>query len=407
MGVINRAATRLGGVRHQNGSAHTNAAAPGPTNVATNAAAPGPGNAAGPGSYGTGHRAGAGNSGPAIRDHRPRPDRRVQRLRELARQGRLADVAAAAVGAERRAITGAAYDVAWPIVFSRLTRKLELRRGHSACAVAVERLADECLDRFHDDVEAVVDDLLVHARRPVQDLEAWIASRLNAATVNGHRRLRGQRGALQRPRLPRWLAEALGGDRWLTTLATDILVWVGVSATAGNGIWPLEAWAQRRGAVTGDWARSDLATVATDVETVLAAMRRRPTWYESYVERPLGHKQPPVAPVPLGDVPYACARPLPLGGADDRTDAGLMLLAAEAVHAIDSRIAAGEPADAVVIDVINAVFQPVGGRIRLDHPPHAGTDEYDTVAGALADRVTVDRIVATVLGIIREHRPID
>jgi hypothetical protein len=77
----------------------------------------------------------------------------------------------------------------------------------------VHRLADERLDRFHDDVEAVVDDLLTHARHPVFDLEGWVAGRLNAATVNGHRRLRGERGALQRPRLPGWLGAALGQDR--------------------------------------------------------------------------------------------------------------------------------------------------------------------------------------------------
>lgn len=386
MGVLNRPTARLGTGRPRTGTTPPNSPAPS--------------------SYAPGRRPLPGNGGPVTRDRRPRPDRGVQTLRDLARQGRLATVAAAAEGAERRALTGAAYDVVWPIVFSQLTRRFEQRRGHHACAVSVERLADACLDRFHDDVEAVVDDLLTHARHPVLDLEAWIASRLNAATVNGHRRLRGQRGALQRPRLPRWLGDALGNDRWLTALATDMLVWVGVTATAGSGVWPLEAWAQRRGTVTGDWPHSDPAVVARDVETVLAAMRRRPSWYESYVERPLGRKQAPVAPVPLGDVPYDSARPLTLGGVDDQIDAGLMLLAAEAVRVIDDRIGRGEPADAVVIDVVNTVFGPVGERIRLDHPPYGGADEYDTVAGALADRVTVDRIVATVLGIIREHRPI-
>jgi hypothetical protein len=35
-----------------------------------------------------------------------------------------------------------------------------------------------------------------------------------------------------------------------------------------------------------------------EVEVVLTAMRRRPEWYESYVERPLGREQAPVAALP-------------------------------------------------------------------------------------------------------------
>src|SRR5205823_15053751 len=117
----------------------------------------------------------------------------------------------------------------------------------------VRRLADECLDRFEDDVEAVVYDVLTHADRPIRQLEAWVSSRLRAATVNHHRAVRGERGALQRPRLPRWLAAGLGHDRWLEELALQILTWVGVPTTAGRQVWPLDAWTQRRAEVTGDW----------------------------------------------------------------------------------------------------------------------------------------------------------
>ncbi|MEV6599743.1 hypothetical protein AB0M36_23215 [Actinoplanes sp. NPDC051346] len=268
-------------------------------------------------------------------------DERVRRLRELAREGRLAAAAATARAAERSALTGAAYEVVWPIVFFRLTRRAEQSRGHTACAVGVDRLADECLDRFHDDVEAVVEDLLAHADRPVLQLEAWVSGRLTAATVDAHRRLRGRRGALQRPRLPGWIAAGLGHDPWLVVLATEILVWVGVSATAGSGTWPLEAWAQQRGVRTGDWPASEPRTVAREVETVLAVMRRRPDWYESYVERPLGAKRAPVAAAPVGDEAGGSARPLVLAGPHDRIDAELLRLAAEAVRAIDTRVTRG------------------------------------------------------------------
>lgn len=321
---------------------------------------------------------------------------RVERLHQLAQQGRLAEVAASAGRDERQHLSAAAYDVVWPIVFTRITRRFEQRRGHTVCSLGVDRLADQCLDRFHDDVEAVVDDLLTHARRPVFNVAAWVAGRLTAATVNGHRRARGERGALQRPRLPGWLAGALGEDRWLCALATEILVWVGVRESAGTGIWPLEAWAHRRFGVTGDWHGSDSATVAREVETVLAAMRRSPEWYESYVERPLGHKQAPVVALDVSGVD----RPLTLTEPHLHVDAEMLRLAGGAVTAIDRRIAAGEDAQRVVVDVIRATFGRSVSVVGLDHAPHSASDPLGGLTGALTDLDTINRIVATVREIV-------
>jgi hypothetical protein len=333
----------------------------------------------------------------------PGPGVRVRLLHELAREGRLADVAAAAEGAERQALTAAVYDVVWPIVFSRLTRRIEQSRGHLSCASGVDRLADECLDRFHDDVESVVDDVLAHARQPVLNLEAWIASRLNAATVDGHRRRRGMRGALQRPRLPGWLADDLGHNRWLMRLATQMLVWVGVSGTAGNEVWPLETWAQERGAYTGDWRCSDPGVVNLEVESVLAAMRRRPDWYESYVERPLGRKQAPVATQPVEDGTGDAAAALALGDPDAKMETEMLRLAAVAVGAIDRRLGAGQDTQATVVEVIRGVF---GGPFTgtLDRAPHDVADPLGGVTGALADPETLNRIVETVRAIISERK---
>ncbi|MEV6491390.1 hypothetical protein AB0M20_22670 [Actinoplanes sp. NPDC051633] len=326
------------------------------------------------------------------------------RLRELARAGKLAQVAAGAGGTERMWLTGAAYEVAWPIVFARLTRRLEYARGHAACAVSIERLAPDCLDRFHEDVEAVVHDVLTHARRQILDLEAWVASRLQAATVDGHRRMRGRRGALQRPRLPMWIADGLHRDPWLTTLATEILVWVGIGATAGEDVWPLESWAYQRGAKTGDWVTSEPAVVASEVEAVLAVMRTRPAWYASYVEQPLGTKQTPVATLPVGDAAGETATPLAATGPYEEIDTELLRLAADAVCAIDARISRGEQAEQTVVDVIRAVF---GGTFRpaLDRAPHAVADPVGGLTGALTDPTTLDRIVTTVLSIIGRDRP--
>ena len=337
------------------------------------------------------------------RGREPRPPAELYTLRELAHAGRLAEVVAEATPAQRRALTAAAYDVVWPIVFTNLTRRLEQRRGHLSCAAGVDRLADECLDGFHDDVEAVVEDLLTHARQPVQHLEAWIAGRLTAATVDAHRRRRGQRGALQRPRLPGWLADDLGHDRWLLALATKMLVWVGVSGTAGNEVWPLESWAQERAATTGDWPGSDPGVVAREVEAVLGAMRRRPGWYESYVERPLGAKQTPVATRPVEDGGGEAAEPLALGDPYAGVETEMRRLAAEAVGAIDRSLGRGEQTQAVVVDVIRRVF---GGTFTgtLDRAPHDVADPLGGVTGALANPATVARIVDTVRSIISEER---
>jgi hypothetical protein len=323
-------------------------------------------------------------------------------IRELAAQGRLADVAAAAGPAQRQLLSAAAYAVVWPIVFSRLTRRLEQGRGHPGCAAGVDHLADECLDRFHDDVEAVVADLLAHTRQPVQSLEAWIAGRLTAATVDGYRRRRGQRGALQRPRLPGWLAADLGHDEWLMTLATRMLDWVGVAGTAGTEVWPLEAWAQQRGISTGSWG-SDPGVVRLEVEAVLSAMRRHPQWYESFVERPLGRKQAPVAARPVGDGVAAVAAPLPLTDPYAKVESEMQSLAADAVEAISSRLGNGQQTEAIVVDVIRTVFS---GAVKgtLERAPHHVADPLGGVTGALADRATVERIVATVRSIVRDPR---
>lgn len=284
----------------------------------------------------------------------------VANLRSLASQGRLADTVRAASAGERIQLTGAAFTLAWPIVFNRITRVHEQRRGHRTCAVAVERLADGCLDRFHDDVEAVVEDLLTHATTKIANAEGWITSRLRAVTVDAHRRRRGARGALQRPRLPGWMVRRLDGDPWLAQLAVEILVWVGVPTTAGTQLWPLDSWAERRAAVTGDQPGSDTRTVRREIDHVLAEMRHRPRWYAEHVERPLGMKVPPLAPADRG---FAGEPPaLWPTGPDDVTDARLAELASLALVAIEEQLAAAPDDEAAVGRILAAVF----GRINTD-----------------------------------------
>jgi hypothetical protein len=327
---------------------------------------------------------------------------RVEEVRELARHGALATAMSTATGADRMRLTGATYDIAWPVVFNRLTHGMELRRGHATCARSVRHLADDCLDRFEDDVEAVVDDVERRADRPIDNLEAWIASRLTAATVDAHRRRRGERGALQRPRLPRWLIDGLAArdqqaGGWLVELATNMLVWVGTPTTAGADVWPLESWAQQR----ERWPDPPAHSIEHDVDTVLAVMRTRRTWFDRYVERPLGRKQPPVAgPLVATDGSTLDRPPLSLVDRDDADDASLHVLASLAADEIRCRLRYGEEPEPVVMSVIWRLFG-VGDVTRgLDRTPHDVPHRDEWLASVLRDPAERARVVRAVLTIV-------
>ncbi|MET8847395.1 hypothetical protein [Amycolatopsis sp. NPDC004625] len=311
----------------------------------------------------------------------------VAGVRRLARDGLLAGSAAAAAPGALARLRGGVYSVAWPLVFTRITRPLEHRRRHADCARGLAWLRPDCLDRFHDDVEAVVDHALRRATDPIENLEGWLATRLNPATVDAHRRRRGEIGALQRPRLPSWLGDALGGDPWLCDLAVQILIWVGVPATAGAELWPLDGWAARRTELTGEPV-ADRETLDGEVRRVLAAMRTREKWHAEHVERPLGHKQAPVAPMPA-ELPA-----LELVGRDELADARLAELAEEALAAIEVRLNRGEPAATAVTTVLRLVF----GGMAEEESGEPARDEW--LVAALADPVRLDGIVATALAIL-------
>jgi hypothetical protein len=199
-----------------------------------------------------------------------RTDVAVPGVRELARRGLLAERAMGVLPDERWRLVAEAYEIVAPVVFDRLTRWSEIRRGHRSCAAGIWHLASDCLDRYHDGVEAAADDLLRHARTPIVNLKGWIVGRLTAAAVDGYRRRRGARGALQRPRVPGW---------------------------------SLEAWTMLCEAVASDHY-AETAVVARDVDCVLSEMRCRPAWYGCYAEWPQGRKQAPLLPPQLiDDVP--------------------------------------------------------------------------------------------------------
>jgi len=316
-------------------------------------------------------------------------------LRELAASGQLATIDPAS----RSTLRAAAYAIAWPLVWQRHTKRLEIGRGHAACAASFGSMTAPCLDRFHDDVEAVVDYLFARGGRCIHNLEGWIASRIGMATVDGYRKRRGEVGALQRVRVPNWLADALDHDRDLVQLAGSIIEWVGLPGTAGLHLWPLQAWSDRRAAATGDAAVVRVEQIAVDVERVLTTMKRvRPPWYATYIERPMGRKQVPTLAVPAPDQHVAQAA----RARAERTDAERIQLAAAATDAISAALAQGEDPAVAVPRVLRAVFLTgPGAAVAIDvGPGDELADGTARLATVLEDEVSLAGLVDSVLSVV-------
>ncbi|GIF23105.1 hypothetical protein BJ973_000537 [Actinoplanes tereljensis] len=319
-------------------------------------------------------------------------------LRGLAKRGELSSAIAAGLGPR---LCRAAFAVSHQIVFDVVTRRLELSmRGHSWCARGIQFMDGQCLDGYYDDVESVIDYLLA-AKKPIDDLEAWLAHWAPNATVDGHRRRRGARGALQRPRMTRGLATDLGGDPWLGELALKILEWVGVPAGAGASLWPLDRWAQMRAERTRDVPGSTPAQVAIEVDQVLAAMRHRPRWYQDYVERPLGFKVAQVGPPPGDEI--TDPRPLVMVGPEEIVDARLSGLAGIAVVAIRDGIEHHRDPTETVVEVLTQLFLAGPGSDELDRAPATGADNHHHMSALLADPVALGGIVDRVLRVVRDE----
>jgi hypothetical protein len=333
-----------------------------------------------------------------------RPSAAADEVRRLAREGSLAEEFRNAAPDRQRWLRAGGGELAGPLLFLRLTRPLERKRGHHRCAAGLRQLAPDCLDRFHDDLDAVLAHLFTCADEPIGNLEGWLTTRLHRATVDGHRRRRGDTGALQRPRVPVWLAGALDHDAWRVELATAILEWAGNTATAGVGLWPLSAWATRRAARTGDHTAGE-TVVAREIEIVLTAMRRRSAWYDKNVERPLGRKPAPVW-FPSRNPDGTPAEPDPLViPSHERIDALLRQLAARAIEVMEQRLARGEEPAVMVADVLRKVFGGVPAAYGADLAPDAGEPGPDQVLVLLDDPARLERITATVIGLVKGHRP--
>ncbi|HZO65125.1 MAG TPA: hypothetical protein VFB74_08985 [Kribbellaceae bacterium] len=327
----------------------------------------------------------------------PNPDD-FARVRAAMAAGRLEELMRTATAGEQAAL----YTIVHDIVY-KLTQQRERARGHLRCAVSPDHMEPECHDRLQDNVAVVREDLLRHGTVRILNPEGWLRSRYNAVTVDAHRRERGERGALQRPRMPQWLGRRLAGE-WPHQLALEIMTWVGVPHSAGPNLWPLSAWADLRDRVTGVTGSSE-ADVAADVRMVLAVMRTNESWYEQYIENPFGHKQPRVMPAQRHTAEDGGREPRHLVPVqrDETVDALLRGLAAVAVEAIASRITAGEDVTETVISVLNTVFTGRTGAYELGDVPGIDTDPAEPLEVLLGDPATVQRIVKTVIEIIRQR----
>lgn len=322
-------------------------------------------------------------------------------IRELARHGVLATYVLNLSDADRRLLRAAATELVYPVVFERKTRRLELRRRHHLCASSIYRLEPDCLDRFHDDVEAAVDDLFRHAKDRILNLEGWVATRLNASTIDAYRRRRGRRGAMQRPRLPQWLSASLGHELRLMRLALDILEWVGVDTPPAATLWPFASWAERRVAATGDYEAAYRWVVA-DLEFVLAAMRQRPKWYADFIERPLGHKSIPLPFMPRDDAGAGAAEAWSVirERQQEADDARLREAAALAIEEVSARIRLGHDRREAVIEVIHALFGSGNAAEELDRLPGQDCGDDEVVYALMKQPAAIDRIVAVMLDLL-------
>ncbi len=310
-------------------------------------------------------------------------------IRDLASRGLLAEQVRRASLAQQRQLRKQAYEIAAPVVFAVVTRPVERKRGHSLCARGVRDLQPDCLDRYHDDVEAAVDTLL-RTDTQIVAVEAWLARCAPSAAVDGYRRRRGVAGALQRPRLTRVLNAALDGDPWLRHLALQILWWVGTPGTAGVQLWPLDAWITQRSDMTGDH-RAGPAVVLREIDQVLEVLRRRPAWYEYHVEQPLSRKQPPTAP--LDEIQGINS----LRSHKDAEDDRLRHLAALAMDTIRQRLADGGDPQTVVIETFSHLFGAGTGADEMDRIP-GETSPDDEILERVADPAVIERVLKTIAG---------
>lgn len=304
---------------------------------------------------------------------------------EAAAAGRLAEF----IATDEKHGNAALYSLVSGVIYQHLTRPLELRRGHFRCAVDAGRLEPECLDGHQDEVEAARAYVLAHAHERFENLGGWLASRLTYISVDAHRRRRAEVGALQRPRLPKWLIERIGPDEWLHELAVKILNWVGASTTAGYEVWPLAAWAEQRATSTGRPEVSE-ARIQVEIDRILTAMRTRPAWYANYVERPLGRKQAPLIPAQRTSPDEAREFDyVRYDEPDDAEEALLRELASTAITTIAELIGQGRPVREAASEVLRVVFGADDRAARLVLEPEVLDRVVDTVLRIMAAPVSV------------------
>jgi hypothetical protein len=258
-----------------------------------------------------------------------------------------------------------------------------------------------CADRTNENAIALLERFF-RARQEIEVLEAWATAALMNAIIDHYRKQRGERGALQRARVPKWLAAALGHDPKHVLLAELIIDWAGVPTTGClSSLWPYGEWAERCAHLAGGRHAYGEREVRRDVEHVLAVMRRqRPAWLAEHILEPLTYQEVPVVHEPGGTAYEEFRRARDASAAKD--EQYLDESASHLIAALQAEARRGGLSAAVVRHLIVAEFgrRPAGrdvGRVPGDGP----ADLDDAVQAALTDD-RIDALVAEVLAILAE-----
>ncbi|MEV0649150.1 hypothetical protein AB0I28_28240 [Phytomonospora sp. NPDC050363] len=172
-------------------------------------------------------------------------------------------------------------------------------RGTTASATCAECVSE------HGEILCLTCRRFDDHRDSVADPDGWAFRVAECLMLDRFRRMRVEVGALARTDSRGVVGRIYGAcaTDWERHLARLILAYVGFHGPVPADIWPYRRWLAEKAEVTGETQHgpSRLAALHDDILLVLAVMRARSghvsvegermSWYEAYVERPLGRRR--------------------------------------------------------------------------------------------------------------------
>lgn len=224
----------------------------------------------------------------------------------------------------------------------------------------LRRLPPETADRVTNDAQALLEKF-VTMKDPIKvSLEAWATGARPNAVSDKNRRDRGERGALQKARVPEGLKRALGHDPLLVEIARRIIDFAGTPRAVGGSGWPTGTWSSDLAPLAGAAGEYPERACERDVERVLHLMAAwNQTWLDQRILGPLSRQALPVA---FRDDAAETDRP---GSADERDadqrDRLLLDAAADLLDALADRLAVGDGVPAEVAREVLEEFEKRSG----------------------------------------------